>query len=109
MDLTAALAAHADWKIKLRHAINARATADAESLSRDDGCNFGKGLRGKAKRNYGPMPIHADCISNHAAFHKEAGKVAMAIAQKRYPQAEAALALGSSYHKASTAVRVSII
>ena len=50
MDLDGALAAHADWKIKLRAAIDNHENIDVAKLSKDNCCAFGMWLHGEAKQ-----------------------------------------------------------
>lgn len=109
MNLDTALAAHTEWKTKLRSAISAQSSLDAGTIARDDCCAFGKWLHGEARAKYGSLQSYRDCISKHAAFHLEAGKVASIINQKQFHRAEAALGSGSPYTNASNAVGMSII
>ena len=57
---------------------------------------------------YGSMPSFADCVSTHATFHKEAGKVATAINLKKFVEAETIME-SVRFQYASGAVAVSII
>lgn len=104
MDLNEAIKAHSEWKMKLRGAISAQATLDVQTISKDDCCALGKWLHGDSKQRYGPLASHTECIRLHAAFHKEAGKVAMAINNKLYGEAEKMLGTGAAYGAASNAV-----
>jgi methyl-accepting chemotaxis protein len=57
---------------------------------------------------YGQLPSHKECLSAHASFHREAGKVAQLINQKKYVEAEAALGVGTPYTSASMMTAVAI-
>jgi hypothetical protein len=47
---------------------------------------------------YGQLPSHKECLSAHAGFNWEAGKVARLINQKKYVEAEAALGGGNAIY-----------
>jgi Chemoreceptor zinc-binding domain len=104
MDLSEAMQKHAAWKIKFRQAISEKQTLDSETISKDNCCDFGKWLHGEAKSSYGKLPSYSACVSKHAAFHTEAGKVAKTINDKKYKEAEAMLELNTPYTLASGAV-----
>lgn len=108
MDFDSAVAAHMQWKIKLRAAIADKSQLDAASISRDNICPVGQWLHGEARQRYGHLTSHASCVTAHAAFHKEAGRVAHLINQKKYAEAENALANGTPYIIASSDVGVAL-
>lgn len=108
MDLDQAIRAHGEWKIKFRSAISKQETMDVATISADNCCQLGKWLHGEAKQKFGTLKSHADCVVKHAAFHKEAGKVAQAINAKKYIEAEAMMDSGTTYTEASRSVGVAI-
>lgn len=108
MDLSQAIQKHAEWKLKFRNAINGLETLDFASIATDKCCELGKWLHGEGKIKYNELASHADCVTKHAAFHVEAGKVAAAINAKRYSEAEAMLGGGTRYASASSDVAVAI-
>lgn len=109
MDLDHAIQAHAEWKVKLRAAIAKKDILDAAAISTDKHCPLGKWLHAEARQALGHTTSYARCVEDHAAFHKEAGKVAQAINARRYNEAESMLAAGTPYAKTSSAVGVAII
>jgi hypothetical protein len=109
MDLDNAIGKHAEWKLKLRAAIAKKESLDAAAIASDDVCELGQWLHGEANVKFGRLPSHAECVSKHAAFHVEAGKVAAAINAARYDRASEMLALGSGYTTTSTAVGMAIM
>jgi methyl-accepting chemotaxis protein len=109
MDLEHAVQKHAEWKLRFRSAIARHETLDAASIGRDDCCDLGKWLHGEARRRFGSLQSHATCLSRHAAFHAEAGKVAQAVNARHYDTAEALMDADSGYVAASTAVGVAIL
>lgn len=108
MDLNEAIKAHADWKMKLRTAISAHTTLDADTIAKDNCCMLGKWLHGESRARFGTLPAHHECMRQHALFHKEAGKVATSINQHKYSEAEQMLVSGSPYALASNAVVIAI-
>jgi hypothetical protein len=104
MDLQEAIRTHSDWKTKLRCAIAAKSTLDVDTISRDDCCLWGKWLHGESRPMYGPLSSHITFVKKHAAFHKEAAKIASNINAKRYVEEEKMLEIGGAYATASDEV-----
>jgi len=109
IDLDKALEKHSEWKVKLRTAISKREEMDAATISRDDCCDFGKWLHHDVKSHLARQASYSDCVSKHAAFHIEAGRIANTINAKKYSEAETMLGNGSAFVAASTAVGVAIM
>ncbi|MBK6852968.1 MAG: CZB domain-containing protein [Burkholderiales bacterium] len=109
MDLNAASQAHSEWKSKLRLAIMKKEALDAATITADNCCPLGKWLHGEAKTRFGTLGSYRDCVSKHAAFHREAGAVARSVNQKAFAAAEKMLESGSSFMTASTAVGSAIL
>ena len=109
MDFDQAIQKHAEWKIKFRSAISKQETMDAATISKDNCCDFGKWLYGEAKSKHGRLASYSECVSKHAAFHVEAGKVATAINQKKYAEAEKMIGSNTPYASASSAVAGTIV
>ena len=109
MDLNQAIEKHAEWKTKFRRAITAQEAMDADTISKDNCCELGKWLYGEAKTKFGKHGAHAECVTKHAAFHAEAGKVARTINSKKFTEAEAMLNSGTPYANASSAVGLAIM
>ena len=108
MDLNQAIAKHAEWKVKFRAAISKQEAMDADTISKDNCCELGKWLHGEAKIKLGRFASYSECVSKHAAFHVDAGKVARSINAKKYTEAESMLGAGTSYATASSAVAAAI-
>ena len=109
MDFDSALAAHQEWKVKLRGAISGKSQLDAATIAKDDCCELGKWLRGEAKPKLGALPVYRECVETHAAFHREAGKVAVLINAGKYAEAESALGVGTPYSLASSKIATAIV
>jgi hypothetical protein len=109
MDLEQAVQKHSEWKIRFRTAISKQETMDAANVSKDNCCDLGKWLHGEGKSMFGNLASLSECITRHAAFHIEAGKVASAINMKKYAEAEKMIAIQTPYAAASTAVTGAIL
>lgn len=109
MDLNSAVEKHTEWKTKFRVAITKQETMDAATISKDNCCELGRWLHGEGKSKYGGLASHKDCVTTHAKFHEEAGKVAAAINSKKFDQATNMLSAGTTYAAASSAVGVAIM
>ena len=108
MDLDKALSAHLEWKMKLRGAMQSQSQLDANAIGKDNCCPLGMWLHGEARQKFGRAPAYMECVSVHAGFHREAGKVAHLINQKRFAEAETAMGPGTPFTTASTAAGVAI-
>lgn len=109
MNLESAIQAHAEWKMKLRSAISTQAQLDAATIAKDNCCALGQWLHGEAAAKYGQLSSHMRCVGAHAGFHREAGRVAQLINNKKYSEAESALGSGTTYNTASNEVGGAII
>ena len=109
MDLDVAIQKHVQWKFKFRDALHNKEQMDAAAISKDNNCEFGKWLHGDAKAQFGKEGSYAKCVADHAAFHKEAGKVAVLVNANKPDEAERLMAAGSTYDQVSKRVTVSII
>ena len=84
IDLDEAIQAHHEWKNKLNTACQANTQIDSTVIGRDDCCVLGKWLHGKARRDYRRLSGYSSCVKKHAAFHREAGRLAELINQGQY-------------------------
>lgn len=103
--LTSAIAAHGQWKARLRTAIDKGSSdLDPAAASKDDRCDLGKWLYGGATPEERKSPHYASCLAAHKEFHKVAGDVlGLAVAGKQ-AEANAALAVGGSFAAASARI-----
>lgn len=109
MNLNLAMDRHAQWKTNLRAAIFAQHMLDEATLSKDDCCDLGKWLYGEGKTDLGHLASFTDVVNKHAEFHREVGKVARIINDKKFAEAEAMLEPGTPYSSASNAIGVAIM
>jgi hypothetical protein len=108
MDLDKALAAHADWKVKLRVALADGQKLDAEKLASDCQCEFGQWLMGEGRGAHGADPNFKTCVEAHTTFHRCAGAVARSINAGDIAGASAQLEAGTPFSQASGAVAVAV-
>lgn len=100
--LTAAIAAHSDWKARLVSAIDTcGADLDPRQVSRDDACEFGKWLyhgiddRRRNSASYGPIrTLHAD-------FHRQAAHIVELAQRGDEMAARASITIGTPFAAAS--------
>lgn len=109
MNFDTEIQTHSDWKTKFRAVIRARGRFDAATVGDDHRCPLGQWLHGEAQAKYGDLASYRDCVSAHAGFHREAGRVAGLINAHDYTSAEQALAADSLYEQASEAVVRAIV
>jgi methyl-accepting chemotaxis protein len=103
-DFDRAIAAHRDWKVKLREAIAQKEQLDADSICRDDRCPLGQWLHGPGGAQWGSRPTFVALLERHAAFHVAAGDVARRINAGSYADAERLIGSGSPFASTSTEV-----
>ncbi len=106
-----AIAAHANWKARLRTAVNTGKFDVAPAAVRvDNQCEFGKWL-------YGPDFTAADkgtqsyraAVDLHAKFHQEAAKIVELATSGNKDEADRAMSLAGSYTKASSALTKELV
>ncbi|MDR3371541.1 methyl-accepting chemotaxis protein [Rhodoferax sp.] len=103
IDVDGIIDGHRQWKVKLRQAIENGDKVDVATLSRDDCCGLGKWIYGDGQRLSGRASFTA-LIDKHAQFHQVAGQVGQLINERRYEQAEDALAPNTPFTKATSEV-----
>ncbi len=108
MYLENALTAHADWKQRFLDAFHTHEQFDTAFIAADDRCQLGQWLHSEAKNKHGHLDAYARLVQTHAAFHREAARVAALINRSEFEAAKAQLELGSRYAHASHAVFAAI-
>lgn len=109
MDLNEAIQKHAQWKFRFHQAMLEKQQMDAAGISKDNNCELGKWLHDEAKVLHKHCKAYAKCVAGHAAFHVEAGKVAVAVNAQRKEEAKRMLGAGSAYTDVSKRVAVALI
>lgn len=96
--ITAALAAHGQWKARLRTAIaEGKCDLTVTIALRDDQCAFGKWLHGEASPELRSSAHYSSCKQLHAEFHRAAGEVLQLALAGKKAEAEAKLASGTPF------------
>jgi len=108
MNLNQAISKHIEWKVKFFTAILRHETMDTETISKDNCCELGKWLHEDGKAQFGNLASYAICLDKHATFHKEAGKIAIKINEKKFNDAEAMLNAGQPYTTSSNNLSLAI-
>jgi methyl-accepting chemotaxis protein len=103
-DFDAAIAAHREWKVKLRSAIAAHGQLDADKICQDNQCPLGKWLHGPGGATWGGKPTFVALVDKHAEFHRTAGEVARRINAADYEFAERLIGSGSPFALVSSEV-----
>jgi hypothetical protein len=104
MDLNLAVAAHTDWKTKLRVYISKHDNSlNPAVVGKDDGCELGKWLKGEGAK-FASLPDFPALKAEHAKFHQCAAAVVTTINAGDLKKAEQMIGNGSAYSTASTTV-----
>ncbi len=103
--LDKAIVAHGQWKMRLKRAIDTGGSEFAPTtVSRDDQCELGKWLHVGATAQERSSPHYGPTVQAHKQFHTVAGGVlANALAGKK-AEAQASMAPGGDYARASVTV-----
>jgi predicted HAD superfamily Cof-like phosphohydrolase len=102
----AAVSAHAQWKQRLRTAVNSGRVdkdTDPATVTRDDACDFGRWLHGEAQALADPAQLRR-VVDAHATFHREAAGVLAAVANGDLDQAKHRLVDNNDYAGAEAAL-----
>jgi methyl-accepting chemotaxis protein len=80
-----AIAAHARWKTRLKHAIETGTfDVDVRTAARDNACDFGRWLHEGIPASQKASPHYQTCVELHARFHTAAAEVLrLALAGKK--------------------------
>ena len=110
MTLDQAVKEHRGWrKNRFFLAIAKSEKLDVTDISSDQGCTFGKWLHTEGMKKFGHLDHYQTCLQAHAAFHAEAGKVAVVLNDGDVNAVNQMLGLGTPYTKASEALSISVI
>jgi hypothetical protein len=106
-----AVAAHSNWKTRLRSALsNGKFDGTSATVRVDNHCDFGKWLYGIELSAAEKRTEHYESVKQlHMQFHREAAKVVGCIIAGESDVADKAMALGGSYAKASSALTEAVI
>lgn len=97
------LSVHVEWSSTFISAMATGVSLNASEISRDDLCHVGVWLHGDGKANHHARPSFEKLVSDHARFHREAGRVAAAINEGRHDEARQMLHTSEPYAESSEA------
>jgi hypothetical protein len=100
-DLQTFLSAHLNWKARLRDAVRLAEKFDVETVRKDDCCPLGQWLHGKGRTQWGHLPGLTRLLDEHAAFHREAGRVAEVANRGDEAGVQRLLGTGSAFSRAT--------
>ncbi len=101
MNFDEAIAAHVDWKAKLRGYLKkADKSLDPNIIEQDNQCTLGKWIYGEGTK-YRSNQYFEDLVTEHAKFHKCAAKVVRQIDAGNLTEAEALIDAQSNYTEIS--------
>jgi Chemoreceptor zinc-binding domain len=77
IDIDTAIAAHENWKLRLRNYLDGKSTEQLspEVVCLDDKCDLGKWLHGPGGQRLGKYPAFTMLIARHKYFHVQASTV----------------------------------
>jgi len=105
-----AIKAHKEWKERFFVAMAKREKLDVARISADDCCKFGKWLHGDAQARFSQLASFRECVTLHAAFHQEAGRIAQEINEGQYLRAsQDFVSHNSPYAKISADLTKSVV
>jgi hypothetical protein len=91
----------ANWKARLRDAVRLAEKFDVETVRKDDCCPLGQWLHGKGRTQWGHLPGLTRLLDEHAAFHREAGRVAEVANRGDEAGVQRLLGTGSAFSRAT--------
>jgi hypothetical protein len=77
IDVDSAIAAHENWKLRLKNHLEGKSTEvfDPAIVCMDDRCDLGKWLHGPGGQRLGKYPAFSVLIARHKYFHTQASTV----------------------------------
>ena len=109
MNFDDAIAAHSQWKRKLRaYLAKPDRSLKASDAAANDKCELGKWLAGEG-RKYSMMPEFAKLVAEHTRFHKAAAGVITRADGGQDTSGEIALGANSEFGQASTNVVLALV
>ena len=103
VDIEGLIAAHRQWKVKLREGIDGRSRIDTDTLCRDDRCALGQWIYGAGQR-FSSRPNFVALVQRHKTFHQCAADVGKMVNRRAYEEATEALMPGTPFSRATREV-----
>lgn len=109
MNFDEAIAAHANWKMKLSAYVkNPDKSVNAAVLATDNHCALGKWIYGEGLK-FANLPEYQELKKGHAAFHQAAAAIVKRADAGEQVSEEVNLGAQSDYNKLSTQVVTQIM
>ena len=108
-EINQAIAAHGQWKQKLRTAIDTgvcESTPDKVKL--DNNCSFGKWLHERIDPSVKGTTYYNEVVILHAQFHKEAGSILELALNGNKEEAMNRMQLGSAFSSLSSKLTIKL-
>lgn len=97
-EIDKAIAAHGQWKAKLRTAIDTRqCESTPDKVKKDDNCSFGKWLHQRIDSSYKSSAYYDEVVDLHAKFHREAGGILELALKGDTEQANELMKIGGNF------------
>ena len=101
-EINSAIAAHGQWKHKLKKAIDTgECESTPEKVKKDNNCSFGKWLHERIDPQYKSSPYYNEVLKMHADFHSEAGEILRLALNGKPEDANKKIGLGSPFNSIS--------
>lgn len=105
MNFDDAIQAHTGWRVKLAvYLKHPDGTINSAEVGTDNRCPLGQWLHGEAKKKYSSLPEYQTLMTEHARFHRIAGKIAGQADSGQAVNTEAVLGGDSEFATASLSV-----
>lgn len=108
MDLTQAIAAHAEWKVKLRLYLGGQGELDPCIIAQDNQCVLGKWIYGEGQQ-YASLPEFEELRQHHAMFHRCASEIVEKIDSDQTDEAEKDLEPGGQFATLSSEISMGLM
>lgn len=103
-----AIAAHLNWKRRLRDCLDGRPLSVTSAQAAQDGkCDLGKWLFGEGSR-FANLASYRRLVEQHARFHGEAAKILLSIEKGNLDEAEDMLLTDGPFSESSAEVVAAI-
>ncbi len=99
-----AIADHAAWKSRFRDFINGKIELNADTVGKENHCQFGQWNEKEGERRLLPKEVHDEIFTLHAEFHRVAATVVIKKIKGDTEGAQKDLAKNGAFGRASEAL-----
>ena len=108
MDFTQAIAAHAEWKVKLRLYLGGQGDLDPSIIAQDNQCALGQWIYGEGQA-YAHLAEFETLRQHHKSFHKCASVVVEKIDANHQEEATQDLEPGGEFSSLSSEISMGLM